>query len=339
MLALLELLQSSARIRTVADLAQRLDVDERTLRRYVAHLVELGVPVRSLRGRYGGITLAPGYRMPPLMLTDEEALAVLLGLVTARRAGVVATSPGVADAAVAKLRRVLPAAVVQRLDALLAAADAALPVHTAGVTAPAPPVSTPQADVLLVLEQAVRERRALSLTYTATDGRRSRRTVHPYGLVVDSGHWYLSAADADRGELRTFRVDRVGSAQVLVDGFEVPSGFDAAAQMASALAQVPWRHEVSLRVRTTLEQAAGLFPPGLVTVEQVPGEQVPGEQQWVRVTLRAERLEWVPAVLAGLPVPFVIDSPQALRELVRSLARRLNAAADTTGSFPSEVSR
>jgi predicted DNA-binding transcriptional regulator YafY len=319
-LALLELLQSSARIRTVADLAQRLDVDERTLRRYVAHLVELGVPVRSLRGRYGGITLAPGYRMPPLMLTDEEALAVLLGLVTARRAGVVATSPGVADAAVAKLRRVLPAAVVQRLDALLAAADAA---------APTPPVSTPQADVLLVLEQAVRERRALSLTYAATDGRRSNRTVHPYGLVVASGHWYLSAADADRGELRTFRVDRVGSAQVLIDGFEVPPGFDAGAQVASALAQVPWRHEVSLRVRTTPEQAAGLFPPGLVTLEQVPVEQVPGEQQWVRVTLRAERLEWVPAVLAGLPVPFVIDSPQALRELVHSLARRLSAAADT----------
>ncbi|MER6900845.1 HTH domain-containing protein, partial [Amycolatopsis sp. NPDC000740] len=90
-LALLEILQGGG-TRTVAELAGRLDVDERTVRRYVEHLLDLDIPVRSVRGRYGGYRLAQGYRMPPLMLTDEEALAVLLGLVAGRRAGLVTTS-------------------------------------------------------------------------------------------------------------------------------------------------------------------------------------------------------------------------------------------------------
>src|SRR4030081_1503801 len=85
-LSLLELLQSGG-VRTVAELAGRLGVDERTVRRYVDHLIDLDVPVESVRGRYGGYRLAPGYRMPPLMLSDDEALAVLLGLVAGRRAG------------------------------------------------------------------------------------------------------------------------------------------------------------------------------------------------------------------------------------------------------------
>ena len=91
-LALLEILQSGG-TRTVADLAARLDVDPRTVRRYVAHLIDLGIPVRSVRGRFGGYRLAPGYRMPPLMLTDDEAVAVMIGLVAGRRAGLVTPRP------------------------------------------------------------------------------------------------------------------------------------------------------------------------------------------------------------------------------------------------------
>ncbi len=125
-LALLEILQSGG-TRTVADLAARLGVDERTVRRYAGHLVDLDVPVRSVRGRYGGYRLDPGFRMPPLMLTDEEALAVLLGLVAGRRAGLVTTSVAAAESAAAKVRRVLPRALGARLDALLATADFTAP--------------------------------------------------------------------------------------------------------------------------------------------------------------------------------------------------------------------
>jgi len=106
-LALLEILQAGG-TRTTADLAVRLDVDERTVRRYVDHLIDLDIPVRSVRGRYGGYRLASGYRMPPLMLTDDEALAVLLGLVAGLRAGLVTTSATAMESAAAKIRRVLP---------------------------------------------------------------------------------------------------------------------------------------------------------------------------------------------------------------------------------------
>src|SRR6201987_5709912 len=108
-LTLLELLQSGG-VQTVAELADRLGVEGRTVRRYVDHLIDLDVPVESVRGRYGGYRLAAGYRMPPLMLNDEEALAVLLGLVAGRRAGS-ATTTGTDTAsrtAAAKIRRVLP---------------------------------------------------------------------------------------------------------------------------------------------------------------------------------------------------------------------------------------
>jgi len=313
-LALLELLQSSSRTRTVGELADRLGVDERTVRRYVDHLRDLDVPVRSVRGPHGGVRLEPGYRMPPLMLTGEEALAVLLGLVAGRRAGVVAASAGVVDSAVAKVRRVLPRALLDRLDGLLATADAALPPARGGAA---------PTGVLLALADAVRERRAVELTHTAADGRRTRRTVHPHGLLARSGHWYLSAGDPAGGEVRTFRVDRVDAAEVLVSRFDLPPGVDAAAEVAAALDQVPWRHAVALRVDCPAERAAALFPAGLVAVEDAPA--APG---WARVTFRAERLDWVPALLAGLGVPVLVEAPDALRDLVRELAGRLAAAAD-----------
>src|ERR1700740_3438052 len=117
-MALLELLQSGG-VRTTAELAGRLGVDGRTVRRYVDHLIDLDVPVESVRGRYGGYRLAAGYRMPPLMLSDDEALAVLLVLVAGRRAGLVTAAGAASETAAAKIRRVLPARLAGRLDALL----------------------------------------------------------------------------------------------------------------------------------------------------------------------------------------------------------------------------
>ena len=112
-LTLLELLQSGG-TRTMTELAGRLGVDERTVRRYVDHLTDLGVPVESVRGRYGGYRLASGYRMPPLMLNDDEALAVLLGLVAGRRAGLI-TATSASETAAAKIRRVLPDRIARRI--------------------------------------------------------------------------------------------------------------------------------------------------------------------------------------------------------------------------------
>jgi len=301
-LALLEILQSGG-TRTVAELAARLEVDERTVRRYVDHLHDLDIPVRAIRGRHGGYRLAPGYRMPPLMLTDEEALAVLLGLVTARRAGMISTA---AESAIAKVRRVLPDALGQRLDALLEIAD---------FTAPARSALTTEAATLLTVAEAARDRRPVELGYTAGHGGDSRRVVHPYGIVAHSGRWYLTGFDSAGGEVRTFRVDRITSIDTQPGTFDVPTGFDPAQRVLAAIAEAPHRHEVSVRIQATFEHIRSVFPPSIATLEDA--------DSWVRMRIRAQNLDWIPARLAALDRPFVVEQPEELRELVRALASRL----------------
>ncbi|MDQ0811511.1 putative DNA-binding transcriptional regulator YafY [Streptomyces sp. B3I7] len=315
-LALLEILQSGG-TRTLADLADRLGVDERTVRRYAGHLLELGVPVESVRGRYGGYRLAPGHRMPPLMLTDEEALAVLLGLLVARRAGPVTASGAASESAAAKLRRVLPKALGRRLEALL---------ETTGFTAEPRPAEAREAGLLLGLAEAARDRRPVALAYTGRTGRRSDRTVWPYGLVAHGGRWYLTAADpaAGEAEVRTFRLDRVSKVTALPGSFEPPADFDPVAAVRDGLARTPWTHEVHLRVRADEQHIRRHLPATVATLSPLPSDDGP---DWTDVRFRAERLDWIPAVLAALDRPFVIERPAELRALVRSLAHRLDEYA------------
>ncbi|WP_434444583.1 helix-turn-helix transcriptional regulator [Lentzea sp. E54] len=309
-LALLELLQSGG-VRTVAELADRLGVDERTVRRYADHLLDLDVPVESVRGRYGGYRLASGYRMPPLMLSDDEALAVLLGLVAGRRAGLTTATGAASETAAAKIRRVLPERLGRRLDAVLG---------STAFTAPAGEPSAPQASVLLSIADAVSHHRPVSIRYTAADGRHSERTLHPYGLVAHSGRWYVTGADPAIGEDRTFRLDRIASARTLPGSFDPPDGLDPAQRVLTGLATAPHRHEVSLRIRGTAEQIRTRLPASVAVVE-------PGTADWSRVTLRVERLDWLPGVLASLDLPFVVEQPDELRDLVVALADRLTQSA------------
>src|ERR1700729_590023 len=318
-LTLLELLQSGG-IRTVAELADRLGVDGRTVRRYVDHLIDLDVPVESVRGRYGGYRLASGYRMPPLMLSDDEALAVLLGLVAGRRTGLMTTTGTASETAAAKIRRVLPERLVRRLDTVL---------ESLAFTAPAGEFPAPDTGVLLPIADAVRHHRPISIRYTAADGRRSERTLHPYGLVAHSGRWYLTATDPDIGEDRTFRLDRIADARTLPGSFEPPAGVDPAQHVLSGLAQAPYRHRVSLQIQGTAEQIRARLPASVATLEELPppsGTQAKTER-WFRAELRVEQLGWLPPVLASLDRPFVIEQPDELRGLTIALAGRLAAAA------------
>jgi predicted DNA-binding transcriptional regulator YafY len=324
-LALLEILQAGG-VHTLANLAERLGVDARTVRRYVDHLVDLDVPVESVRGRYGGYRLARGYRMPPLMLTDDEALATLLGLMTVRRAGLAATSVAAADIATAKLRRVLPQPLGRRLDALLAMTQFTGPADDA--------VTGPGGRVLLTLAEAAWGRHPIEMRYSARDERRSQRVIHPYGLVAHSGRWYVTGADSNSGEVRTFRVDRIDHLRALPGSFDQPEDFDAAAHVLTGLAQAPWAHDVTLRVQATLDRIRSRFPEGIAIVDEIrptsPTSTQPedqndptGREGWFRVRLRAERLEWIPPLLAALDRPFVIEQPGELRGLMDDLAQRL----------------
>jgi predicted DNA-binding transcriptional regulator YafY len=321
-MALLELLQSGG-VRTVAELAGRLGVDERTVRRYVDHLLDLDVPVESVRGRYGGYRLGPGYRLPPLMLTDDEALAVLLGLAAGRRAGLLAGTGTASETATAKIRRVLPERLARRLDALL---------ESLAFTAPAAAAAVADGAVLLSIADAVRHRRPVSIRYTAGDGRRSERVLHPYGLVVHSGRWYVTGADPGIGEDRTFRLDRIAGARTLPGSFEPPAGANPAQRLLSGLATAPYRHRVRLRIQGTAEQIRARLPASVATLEELPAPSgTPAEAEpWFRAELRAERLDWLPPVLASLDRPFVIEQPDELRGLVVALADRLRDAARRT---------
>ncbi|MFJ7903824.1 helix-turn-helix transcriptional regulator [Streptomyces sp. NPDC096198] len=319
-LTLLELLQSGG-IRTVSELADRLDVDERTVRRYAQQLIDLDVPVESVRGRYGGYRLAPGYRLPPLMLTDDEALAVLLGLVAGRRSGLTAGTDTASETAAAKIRRVLPERLRRRLDALLGS--------LAFTDPPERPAAVPEPAVLLPMADAVHHHRPVSIRYTAGDGRRSERTLHPYGVVAHAGRWYVAAADLSAGEDRTFRLDRISGVRTLSGSFEPPPGIDPAQRVLTGLATVPYRHEVTLRIQGTAEQIHTRLPASVAIVSELPspGGADPEAERWSRVELRAERLDWLPAVLASLDRPFVIERPAELRGLVEAFAERLADSA------------
>ncbi|WP_445280275.1 helix-turn-helix transcriptional regulator [Streptomyces sp. DSM 118148] len=319
-LTLLELLQSGG-TRTVAELADRLGVEGRTVRRYVDQLIDLDVPVESVRGRYGGYRLAPGYRLPPLMLSDDEALAVLLGLVAGRRTGLTTTRNTASETAHAKIRRVLPKHLARRLDTLLEAL---------AFTEQPGEFDTPDAGVLLTIADAVRHRRPVSIRYTDRDGRRSERTLHAYGIVAHAGRWYVTGEDARIGEDRTFRLDRVADARTLPGTFEAPVGPDPAQRLLTAFATAEYRHEVTVRIHGTVEQIRARLPAGVASLEEhepAAGQEDRTAGRWLRVELRAQRLDWLPPVLASLDRPFVIERPDELRDLVVALADRLTSYA------------
>lgn len=312
-LAMLELLQAGGQ-RTVGELAGRLGVDERTVRRYAEHLIDLGVPVRSQRGRYGGYRLTPGYKLPPLMLTDDEAVAVVLGLTAAQLAGIATTEHSAMASALAKVTRVLPRPLRDRLDSLLS---------TAQFTAPARSPAPAGAEVLLAVAAAARAGLTVELTYTAWDGRRSRRRLDPYGVVFHSGRWYVTGHDHDRDDLRTFRLDRVDSLTPTSEEFDVPSGFDATAQVLSGIAAVSWGHDVSVVLRTTLADATTRLPRSAGRLSE--------HEDGVLLQTRAERLDGMAGLLAGLGCDFEVVGPDALRDEVLTLSERLRACAGTSG--------
>ncbi|MDJ0394421.1 YafY family protein [Rhodococcus sp. G-MC3] len=331
-LTLLEFLQAGG-IQSVATLATRLGVDERTVRRYVAQLVEMEVPVESIRGRHGGYRVAPGYRMPPLMLTDEEALTLLLGLVVGRRSGGLPIDSETVESAVGKLRRVLPRGTAARLDALLSSADLALLGPSGRSSTEAIGDTDPK--VLMVIAEAARDRHPVEIGYTRKDGQASQRSILPYGIVARSGRWYVTGHESGTGEVRTFRVDRISNPVALPGSFNVPDDFDASAIVLASLAATPWRYQVSVRVAGTIDDLRSQFPAGLATLEPAASDNT---EPWTRVRLGAERLDWVVPYFAGLGRDLFIEEPGELREHVRVLAGRLLAACGDDASKPVESS-
>ena len=308
-LALLELLQTHEWL-TGTELADRLGTDVRTVRRYTAHLRELGIPVESDRGRYGGYRLARGYRMPPLVLTNDEALAVVLGLLAGERLGMSSAAPAGAGA-LAKIERVLPQALREPLAAMR---------DTLYFTANTVNAQAPETGVLLALAQASRSRHTVALRYQSWRQEHSERDLDPYGVVFHVGRWYVIGHDHLRDSVRAFRIDRIASITPRDATFTLPAGFDPVTHLTAALAQTPYRWQVEVLIDGPLGDIARRLPSSVATLTAQPGG--------VLMRARVERLDGMAHLLASLEWPFTIRSPDELRQALKDLASHLTAAAE-----------
>jgi predicted DNA-binding transcriptional regulator YafY len=317
-LAMLELLQANRRM-SGPDLAARLSVDQRTVRRYAGTLADLGIPVTAERGRYGGYRLLPGFKLPPLMLTDDEAVAVVLGLIAADRLGLNTEAPATA-AAEAKIARVLPPALADRLAALRDSLGFTLPAPV-GRDAPGPQAGgvRPATDTVLMLGTATRAHERLTLTYRSRTGDPSRRDVDPYGLVFHKGRWYAVGHDHRRDEIRSFRVDRIIAIEATGVTFEAPTGFDAVAHLNRQWAGLPWLWGVEVLIEADVTQVRRRVPAAVADVTEADGG--------VLLRCRAQRLDGMAQMLGGLGWPFTIVRPAELRAEVAEHAARLTRYA------------
>jgi predicted DNA-binding transcriptional regulator YafY len=310
-LTVLELLQSRSRM-SGAELADRLDVDPRTVRRYVSTLQDLGVPVESEAGRYGGYRLTPGYKLPPLMFNEEEALALILGLLAARRAGLLDQAPAV-EGALAKIDRVLPDRLRGRVQALQGAL-AFTPLRGMGAA------SNPGA--LLTISEAAQENRRVWLRYRASEDDVTERTIDPYGVVHHRGRWYVVGYCHLREDIRMFRLDRVAALEPREEDFAKPLDFNCVSYVLESLATVQWGWPIEVLLELPIEDARRRIAADMGTVEQ--------RADGVLFRTRADELEFMARYLVQLDCGFRVLHPPELREAVRTLARRLGRYARRT---------
>jgi predicted DNA-binding transcriptional regulator YafY len=302
-LALLELLQAHRRM-TGAELALRLEVDGRTVRRYVALLQDIGIPLTAERGRDGAYMLIAGFKLPPMMFTDDEALALSVGLVAARGLGL-ASAITAASSAQAKLERVMP-------DALKRRARAVDETVTLELSRPTPPVDNA---ALAALTAAAQSRDRVRMHYRPREGGVTERAFDAYGLAYRAGRWYAVGWCHLRGGLRSFRLDRVEDVRRLDVSFERPERFDALAHLTTSIARLPRAHAAEILLATDLATARRELFPVAGVLEPVDAGVV--------LHAQADDLHWLARELARLPFAFTVRSPRALRAAVASLARRL----------------
>ena len=302
-LAVLEMLQTHPRM-SGAELARRLEVDRRTVRRYVSMLEDIGIPITAERGRDGAYRLVSGFKLPPMMFTDDEALALSVGLLAARGLGLAHAAPAVASAQ-AKLERVMPAKLKRRVRAV----DETVTLETSQ------PVAPLDNEALVQLSGAAQARTRVRMHYRTPQGVETERPFDPYGLAHRGGRWYAVGMCHLRNGVRSFRLDRVRAVQPLEETFTRPPEFDALAYLTHSLATIPREHAVEVLLGTDLEVARRYLSPTV------------GVLEWASngVLLRAQinDLSWFARELARLPFTFEVRKPEGLRDALETVARRL----------------
>jgi predicted DNA-binding transcriptional regulator YafY len=307
LLRLLSLLQTSREWAGV-ELAQRLEVDVRTVRRDIQKLRELGYPVHAIPGA-AGYRLGAGTKLPPLLLDDEEAVAVAIGLRTAA-SGTVTGIEETSLRALAKLEQVLPSRVRHRVNLL----------HSVTVTVPAAgPTVDP--DVLTLVAAACREHERLRFDYQSHDGTDSIRDTEPHRLVHTGRRWYLLGWDTDRRDWRTYRVDRIR--------LRIPAGprfaprqapdVDLAAYLARGVSTAPYRYQAQITLYTPAETAAERIPATVGVIEAV-------DPHTCLLHTGSNSLDEIAVYVALSGFRFQVHEPPELITHIRDLATRLTDA-------------
>jgi predicted DNA-binding transcriptional regulator YafY len=309
-LAVLALLQAHGRM-SGPELAERLEVNVRTLRRYIIMLQDLGIPIEAERGRNGAYILSAGFKLPPMMFTNEEALALTVGLLSARRLNLADTDRAV-ESALAKLERVMPLDLRGRVRAL-----------TETITLDPSPTSSaaPTEVVLSTMSSAAQLRRRVHIRYHPHKGEDTEREVDPYGLTYYQHRWYVAGYCHLRQDLRSFRLDRVMHVSMLDAGFDRPAGFDPLAYLMQAIAIMPRKYAFELLLKTDIETARREVFDVLGILETV--------EEGILLRGSVEDLDWLARQISIFSFDFVVLQPEELRDELQQHSARLNRLAKT----------
>jgi predicted DNA-binding transcriptional regulator YafY len=303
-LAALELLQSHPHL-SGAQLSELIGVDRRTVRRYIVELENFGVPIRSTRGRDGHYALMPGYKLPPMMFSNDETLALSVGLRVARDLGLSDMTPAVASAQ-AKLDRVMPKILKRKIGDLNAVVALDL----------APPQAQSGSEFFAAVTQCASAGQTMRMHYCALDGSVTEREVDPYGIGYLNGAWYVVGHCHLRRGLRSFRLDRVQAVQGCPKSFGVPADFKVLDYLRESIAAVERTHAVVVHFPAA-EMAAvrRRIPSSMGKLTQERGH--------IRLDAQADELGWFARELARLDLDFEIVRPKALKTALQQHARHV----------------
>lgn len=314
LLTVLELLQSYKQM-SGAEIARRLEVDVRTVRRYIVMLQDMGIPIEAERGKHGYYELRRGYKMPPMMFTDDEAVSLTLGLLAIREFRFPVNVEAI-EGALAKTERVMP-------EKLLMQARALQEAITFNVV---PPPVRAQNEFVALLSVAVQQRKQLFLRYLSFYGEETERAFDPYGIVFHDGYWYTAGYCHLRAGLRTFRIDRILALESLTDSFERPVDFDSLDHVLTSLGAIPGPYQMEILLQTTLEEAQRVIPLMAGTLEK--------SDEGVILRRAAAQLEWMAYFLSGLDFPVLVKQPEELRVVMRRIAGRFSQMAGDEAKQP-----
>jgi predicted DNA-binding transcriptional regulator YafY len=309
-LTVLELLQSKPFI-SGPELAARLEMDVRSVRRYITILQDAGIPIEATIGRHGGYQLRPGFKLPPLLFTDDEATAIVLSLLGTSWLEI-GQSPVAVEGALAKVLRVLPLRARERLSA----------VSSHLILSPHEQAERPDAALLIELSDAIERRQRIAIDYRSQHGEVSHRTVEPYGVVGWWGRWYLIGYCCLRQGYRLFRLDRLDQLQPLAERFVRAEDFDPQAYVLEHLGKLSPRWEIEVEFQASLDTVQRKIPASYGSLT-VTASGVLFQSQYGDIADTAR-------YLMGLELPFVVHQPQELRDALLQLAERMIHSATAT---------